>query len=41
MVMGTDGLFDNLFDEDVEKCLYPYVAKAASDKQSAEQAFVL
>ena len=41
VVMGTDGLFDNLFDEDVEKCLYPYVAKAASEKQTAEQAFEL
>ena len=25
VIMGTDGLFDNLFDRDIEQCLYPSV----------------
>ena len=32
VVMGTDGLFDNLYDADIEKCLLPSV-KAVKDKE--------
>lgn len=28
--MGTDGLFDNLYDPDIEKCLYPSVKPQGS-----------
>ena len=30
--MGTDGLFDNLYDTDIEKCLHPSV-KVVKDKE--------
>lgn len=30
--MGTDGLFDNLFDQDIEGCLHPSV-KAHKDQK--------
>ena len=34
VVMGTDGLFDNLFDEDIETCLKPSIepVKGTTDK---------
>ena len=28
VIMGTDGLFDNLYDHDIEKCLHPHVKPA-------------
>ena len=38
VVMGTDGLFDNLYDEDIEKCLHPNI-KPIKD-QSDEFEFI-
>ena len=32
VVMGTDGLFDNLYDRDIEQCLYPGI-QPVKDKQ--------
>ena len=31
--MGTDGLFDNLFDEDIEKCLKPAMSVDSNTKK--------
>ena len=31
VVMGTDGLFDNLYDKDVESCLHPSVKLLTAD----------
>ena len=33
VVMGTDGLFDNLFDEDIEKCLKPAMSLDSHTKK--------
>ena len=39
VVMGTDGLFDNLYDEDIENCLRPGIKPAG--KQDDEEMFEL
>ena len=35
--MGSDGLFDNLFEHDIEKCLY----KEIEERQGMENEFML
>ena len=39
VVMGTDGLFDNLYDKDVESCLHPNVRLLtnSTDKKKEEK----
>jgi len=36
VVMGTDGLFDNLFDHDIHNCLHPSVRPLKDSKEEFE-----